>query len=154
MPKTDTRVAAVAVAIAATLAIAAPAAARSTLLDDDAPAVRRALAAGLRTSTDNLWGTAGAAEVLGPTREVEAVRAADLDGRTPAAMAAVLRAAITRAGGHYAVVNDIGDALSGADGTALASALASLEKETGGYGAGLTLARRVHLVRRPRRAGS
>jgi hypothetical protein len=153
MPKTDTRVAAVAVAIAATLAIAAPAAARSTLLDDDAPAVRRALAAGLRTSTDNLWGTAGAAEVLGPTREVAAVRAAELDGRTPAAMATVLRAAVARAGGHYAFVDDVGDTLAGADGAALASALATLEKETGGYGAGLTLARRVHLVAAPTAGG-
>jgi hypothetical protein len=149
MPRTDTRVAAVAVTIAATLAIAAPAAARSTLLDDDAPAVRRALAAGLRTSSDNLWGTAGAAEVLGPTREVAAVRGSELDGRTPTAMATVLRAAIARAGGHYAIVDDVGDTLAGADGTALAAALASLEKETGGYGAGLTLARRVHLVAAP-----
>ncbi|HMO00796.1 MAG TPA: hypothetical protein PKD59_15400 [Miltoncostaeaceae bacterium] len=145
MPRTDTRFAAVALSIAATLAIAAPAAARSTLFDDDAPTLRRALAAGLQTSADNVWQMRTAEPVLGAGREVEPVPASALLGRGAGGMAAVLRKAVAASGGHYAVIEDLGPAFRGTEGDALAAAFGTLSSQASPYIGGGVLARRVHV---------
>ena len=145
MPRTDTRVAAVAVSIAATLAIAAPAAARTTLLDDDAPVLRRALAAGLQVSGDDLLQIRVGQAVFGPGREVESVPASSLLGRSPSGMAAALRKAVADASGHSAIIDEIGAAFRGADGDALAAANTSLAGEPSPYAGGGTIAGRVQI---------
>jgi hypothetical protein len=132
---------------AAAVAVAAAsstAAARSTMVDDQAPILRRAVAAGLQVSGDNLWQTRGPDAVLGAAREVESVPSSALAGKSPAAMASVLRAALRASGGHYAVIDDAGPVFRGAQGDALAAAFAILGREASPWGGG-TMARRVHL---------
>jgi hypothetical protein len=80
MPRTDTRFAAVALTFAATLAIVAPASARSSLLDDDAPVLRRALAAGMKVTDDDLFQIRTGEAVFGPGRELESVPGSSLTG--------------------------------------------------------------------------
>ena len=145
MPRTDTRVVAVVASIAATLAIAAPAAARTTLLDDDAPVLRRALAAGLQVSGDDLFQIRVGQAVFGPGREVESVPASSLLGRSPSGMAAALRKAVADASGHSAIIDEIGAAFRGADGDALAAAITSLAGEPSPYAGGGTIAGRVQI---------
>ena len=145
MPRTDTRVVAVVASIAATLAIAAPAAARTTLLDDDAPVLRRALAAGLQVSGDDLFQIRVGQAVFGPGREVESVPASSLLGRSPSGMAAALRKAVADASGHSAIIDEIGAAFRGADGDALAAAITSLAGEPSPYPGGGTIAGRVQI---------
>src|SRR5690242_6948944 len=150
VPKT--RLAALAAAAAATLVATAPAAGRSTLVDDEAPILHRAVAAGLRTSDDNLWQVRGTEAVLGKAREVESIPASSLAGRGSTGIAAVLRKAVVGdAGGHYAIIDDLGAGLGSADGDALAAALARLDTEEAPGGG--TIARRVHLYLAPAAGG-
>jgi hypothetical protein len=143
MPRTDTRFAAVALSVAATLAIAAPAAARSSLLDDDAPVLRRALAAGLHVSGDDLFQIRAGDAVFGPGREVESVPGSALLGRNPSAIAALLRKAVGDASGHAVVIDEIGNPFRDGDGDALAAALTTLASEPAPYPGGGTMAGRV-----------
>ena len=131
--------------IAATLAIVAPAAARTTLLDDDAPVLRRGLAAGLHVSGDDLFQIRVGEAVLGPGRELESVPASSLLGRSASGIAAALRKAVADASGHAAVIDEIGAAFRGGDGDALAAALTSLAGEPAPYPGGGTMAGRVRI---------
>ena len=145
MPRSDTRVVAAVASIAATLAIVAPAAARTTLLDDDAPVLRRGLAAGLHVSGDDLFQIRVGEAVLGPGRELESVPASSLLGRSASGIAAALRKAVADASGHAAVIDEIGAAFRGGDGDALAAALTSLAGEPAPYPGGGTMAGRVQI---------
>jgi len=153
MPGSATRLLALGAAAVAVAVTAATADARSTMIDDQAPILRRAIAAGLQPSGDNLWQIRGTEAVFGSGREVESVPASALAGLSPAAMASVLRTAMRTAGGRYAVIDDAGVALRGADGDALAAALATLSREKPSWSGGLTLARRVHLYVAPAAGG-
>jgi hypothetical protein len=145
MPRTDTRFAAVALTFAATLAIVAPASARSSLLDDDAPVLRRARAAGMKVTDDDLFQIRTGEAVFGPGRELESVPGSSLTGRSPSAIAAILRKAVGDAGGHAAVIDEIGDPFRDRDGHALASALNSLAGEPAPYPGGGTMAGRIQI---------
>ncbi len=145
MPRTDTRFAAVALSIAATLAIAAPAAARSSLLDDDAPVLRRALSAGLQVSNDDLFQIRTGDAVFGPGRELESVPGSALLGRSPTAIAALLRKAVGDASGHAAIIDEIGNPFRDGDGDALAAALTTLAGENAPYPGGGTMAGRIQI---------
>ncbi len=116
MPRTTMRFLALSAAAVAVAASAGTAAARSTMVDDQSPILRRAVAAGLQVSGDNLWQTRGPEVVLGTAREVESVPSSALVGKSPAAMAAILRTALRASGGHYAVIDDAGPAFRGAQG--------------------------------------
>src|SRR5262245_42720717 len=145
MPRTDTRFAAVALSIAATLAIAAPAAARSSLLDDDAPVLRRALSAGLQVSNDDLFQIRTGDAVFGPGRELDSVPGSALLGRSPTAIAALLRKAVGDAGAHATVIDEIGSPFRDGDGDNLAAALTALASEPAPYPGGGTMAGRIQI---------
>ena len=124
MPRTTTRLVALGAAAVAVAIAATPAAARSTLVDDDAAILTRAAAAGLHPEGDNLYQATGAIPVFGAYREVASVPASALLGRSASGMATVLRDTLAKAGGHYAVVDDAGAAFRGSQGDTLAAAFA------------------------------
>lgn len=146
---TTTRFLALGAAVIVVASSSGTASARSTLLDDQPPIVRRAVAAGLQVSGDNLWQTGGGDAVLGASREVRSVPASAIAGRTSAGIVSVLRAAVRTSGGHYAVIDDGGAAFRGDDGDALAAAFATLADEKARESGGLSLARRVHFYVAP-----
>jgi hypothetical protein len=143
MPGSTTRLIALGVAVAAAALSAGPAAARITIVDDDAPTIRRALAAGLRTG-DGLYQTPSKPMVLPPSRQVGDIDGSRLLGRGSAGMAGLLRGLIDSSGGHRVIVDEVGPAFRGGEGDDLAAALATLERETAPYTSS-RLARRVSL---------
>lgn len=149
MPRTTTRLVALGAAAVAVAIAATPAAARSTLVDDDAAILTRAAAAGLQPEGDNLYQATGAVPVFGTSREVASVPASALLGRSAPGMATVLRDTLAKAGGHYAIVDDAGTAFRGSAGDTLAAALGLLGAQTAPYPGGGPLARRVHLYVSP-----
>ena len=147
---------ALAIAGFATAGSIGTAAARVTVLDDDADTVARIIgtqpggAPGLRLE-DNLYQVAATPSPLPAVRQATRVSGGapttadpSLLGRSPAAMADVLRARIQSAGSHRVFVDDIGGAWEGQDGQNLAEALDILSRERPSW-APQGVSRRVHL---------
>ena len=143
MPGTTMRLVALGAAVVAVALSAGPAAARVTIMDDDAATIRRALAAGLRTS-DGLYQTSTKPAVLAPSRQVGAIDGSRLLGRGAAGMAGLLRGVIDSSSAHLVIVDEVGPAFGGRQGDDLAAALARLERQTAPYASG-RLGRRVGL---------
>lgn len=148
MPRISSCLIALGAAAAACLAGMTPAAsARSSLLDEAPADIRLALDSGLRPS-DSLYQPPTAPLVLPPSRVVAIVPASSIIGLTPARIATVLRQALDGAGARIAVVDEVGASFAGAPGDALASAMASLSRQTAKWTTG-PLSRRVHFYVEP-----
>lgn len=121
------------------------AAARTTLLDDDAATIAAALAPGTKGTPglrldDDLFQLPSIPPVLPGSRQVARVSGAapaasapTLIGRGPYGMASMLRDRVRSSGAHRVLIDDLGPAFAGDEGDDLAAALAMLSRERPWY---------------------